>query len=158
MALDLTAGRDSSTWLGVVAIRIRASGPAAGRAPALLLGWHVLMDDESDGPHLRFRRGEQLAHRVDETCDRLIVRIDLAFEALEFRSQFPVAGDQVAQIDECERQKLRCCPRPIFKVTNCDLKAADSASLNWNMKSAENRAWLRSTCSMAPAASQLLDF
>ena len=68
------------------------------------------MDDESNGPPLRFRRGEQFAGRVDETCDRLIVRIALAFEALEFRIQFPVAGDQVAQIDECERQELAVAP------------------------------------------------
>ena len=39
-------------------------------------------------------------------------------------------------------------PRPVFKVTNCDLKAVASFSVSWNMKSAGKRetflltAWL----------------
>src|SRR6185312_733510 len=38
---------------------------------------------------------------------------------------------------------LRCCPRPAFKVANCDLKAACSSAVSWNMKSAGKRSRLR---------------
>jgi len=38
-----------------------------------------------------------------------------------------------------------CCPRPVFKVTNCDLEDSYSSGDNWNMKSSGNRSAFRLT-------------
>jgi hypothetical protein len=43
---------------------------------------------------------------------------------------------------------LRCWPRPVFKVANCDLKELVSSAVSWNMKSAGKRLRLRRTCSL----------
>jgi hypothetical protein len=40
---------------------------------------------------------------------------------------------------------LRCWPRPAFKVTACDLRAAHSEAVSWNMKARGNRARFRLT-------------
>jgi hypothetical protein len=118
------------------------------------------------------RRFHQLADGFEDDLEFIVLLAEPMFELFELAGQVFVGGQQFAQADarmmamltwmarllrrtlesmatpcsvKANGRYFRCCPRPSFKVTICDLKTSASASLTWNMKSSGNRARFRLT-------------
>ena len=61
---------------------------------------------------------------------------------------FQGAGASSSDITALDTIVQDRCPRPPFKVANCDLKDVSSSGVSWSIKSSGKRSRLRRTCSL----------
>ena len=100
------------------------------------------MGDEADRPAARLARRHEAADGAEEAGNSLIVGVELLLELIEPLGEFAPCSVKAWG------RYLRCWPRPVFKVANCDLRESHSSLESSNMKSAGKRSELRRTCSL----------